>query len=145
MRFRLDDGYGAWQDAASRPATSSGWAPCPAQDSPAPLGTPVWSVRLSDRHVSGPDVEQAYGVHGGILTAPEALTVTVAAKEDVCQGIPCNHEIARGQLCGAHMSTRYCPCCITVTEPESTFRNGSGRVIAPLASAPDTTKEAASA
>jgi len=142
MRLHLDDRSGAWEDRAAQPArTPSGWVPCPAVTAPAPLGAAVWSVRLYGRHVQGPDIEQEYGVTGGILTAPEALTVTVAGAEDVCQGLPCNHTIARGQACGSYMSTRYCCCCITVTEPASTLRNASGRVIPPLAPSPETTKE----
>lgn len=125
MQFTMaDDSSPAWHDAASRPGTASGWIPCPAQSAPAPPGTPVWSLRLTERAVWGDDVERRYGSRGGILTAPEALTVRVAATEGVCQGIPCSHKIARGQLHGAHMTTRYCICCITATEPESTFRTG---------------------
>jgi hypothetical protein len=99
-------------------------------------------VRLSDRHVSGPAVEQRYGVTGGTLTASQALTITVARTEDVCQGL-CGHEIARGQLCGAYMSQRFCCCCITTDEPASTFRTASGRVIPPLAATLETIKETA--
>lgn len=133
MRLHLDDRSGAWEDRAAQPVKiPSGWVPCPAVTAPAPLGAAVWSARLYGRHVQGPDIEQEYGVTGGILTASQALTITVAGAEDVCQG-SCGHLIARGQLCGAYMSTRYCVCCITTDEPESTFRTGSGRVIPPLA------------
>lgn len=124
MRFSLDDGSPAWHDAAARSGMSARWIPCPSQDAPAAPGTPVWSLRLTGRTVWGDDVERQYGSRGGILTAPEALTVTVATAEHVCQG-GCGHEIAGGQLHGARMSTRYCACCITATEPESTFQTGT--------------------
>src|SRR5579859_324390 len=123
----MDDGSPAWHDAAARPGTASGWVPCPAQDAPAPLGTPAWSVRLTERNVTGPDVLSRYGVTGGFLTGPEALVTGAATADDVCQGISCGHKIARGQPCGASMSSRYCVCCITVTEPASTFLTAAER------------------
>lgn len=131
MRYTMDDGSPAWHDAASRPGKAPGWVPCPAQEAPAPLGAPAWSVRLTERNVTGPDVLARYGVTGGFLTGPEALVTGPATADDVCQG-GCGHEIARGQTCGSHMSTRYCSCCITTTEPASTFRTASGIVLEPL-------------
>jgi len=148
MTLRLDDRSGAWEDRAAQPAsTPSGWVSCPSVTAPAPLGTPVWSLRLSERHVwvrdllgRFGDVEGRYGVRGGFLTGPDALVIRVACTERCCQGAGCGHLIQRGQIHGAQMitpeitgSSGYCACCITAEEPGSILRTASGRVIPPLA------------
>lgn len=111
-------------DLVFRFPAGPGWVRCPAQDIPVPRGGPAWSVKLHERRVWGLDVEQKYGVRGGILTAPDALTVREAAAEHPCRA--CNHLIAGGQLYGAALGACYCPCCITADEPQSQFRSGAG-------------------
>ena len=100
--------------------TADGYPPCTSPPCPFPAGTSVWSAMLGWSLASGSMIRDRYGVGGGELGQPAALTVRTAAGEYLCGG--CRHIIARGSLHGSSAGAHYCACCVTTTRPDDQFK-----------------------
>jgi hypothetical protein len=94
---------------------------------PAPLapGMTVWSRKLHWSLASGDMIRDRYGVTGGELGQPDALTAARAAREHMCRD--CLRTIPKGALYGVTPggTSHYCGCCITGTRPEDQFRKAA--------------------
>jgi hypothetical protein len=93
-----------------------------AQAAPVAPGMTVWSRKLNWGLASGDMIRDRYGVTGGELGQPDALTVARAAREHMCRD--CLRTIPKGALYGVTSggTSHYCAGCIVLVRPEDQFK-----------------------